>query len=239
MSGPAADIAPSPQGMGPHARIDSRAVRATHRTEKHGSNDRPAPRRPGGGPRAGRRRHRARPARDPRPDHHGHRDRRAVPVAGRRRLAAVEQPAALARPRRVRDLLCVLRPRRDGRLPPAVHPPELQDEPVHARPLRGRRLHGDRGPGHLLGGRPPQAPRVLRPARRSAQPARRPRRRLARRAARSRARARRVAVHPHAARQPQALRPGPARGPGGRVRRPHVHRLGARRASSRRSSSAG
>ena len=36
-------------------------------------------------------------------------------------------------------------------------------------------LRGDRGPGDLLGRRPPQAPRVLRPPGRPAQPARRPR----------------------------------------------------------------
>ena len=79
-----------------------------------------------------------------------------------------------------------------------------------ARRVRGDagdpRLGGDRGPGHLLGRRPPQAPRVLRPRGRSAQPARRPRPRLERRAARPAARARRLAVHPHAARQPRALR---------------------------------
>ena len=82
------------------------------------------------------------------------------------------------------------------------------------------RLGRDRGAGHLLGRRPPQAPRVLRPAGRPAQPARRPRLRLARRAARPRPRARRLAVHPHAARQPQALRARPARRPG----RPFVDR---------------
>ena len=49
---------------------------------------------------------------------------------------------------------------------------------------RGARLGGDRGPGHLVGRRPSQAPRVLRRGGRPAQPARRPRRRLARRAAR-------------------------------------------------------
>ena len=51
---------------------------------------------------------------------------------------------------------------------------------------RRARLDRDRGPGHLVGRRPPQAPRLLRPAGRPAQPARRPRRRLARRAARPR-----------------------------------------------------
>ena len=50
---------------------------------------------------------------------------------------------------------------------------------------RDPRLGGDRGAGDLVGRRPSQAPRVLRPAGRSAQPARRPRRRLARRAARA------------------------------------------------------
>ena len=49
--------------------------------------------------------------------------------------------------------------------------------PGGARAARDPRLGGDRGAGHLVGRRPPQAPRVLRPAGRPAQPARRPRRR--------------------------------------------------------------
>ena len=59
-------------------------------------------------------------------------------------------------------------------------------QPGGARDPRGPRLGGDRGAGDLLGRRPPQAPRVLRPPGRSAQPARRPRRRCGRRAARPR-----------------------------------------------------
>ena len=81
-----------------------------------------------------------------------------------------------------------------------------QGRPRHARDPR---LGGDRGPDHLLGRRPPQAPRVLRPAGRPAQPARRPRPRAQGRAARPAARARRLAVHPHPARPPRALRAGP------------------------------
>ena len=68
-------------------------------------------------------------------------------------------------------------------LPPLSHPPQLRDQPRRARRPRRARLGGDRGPRDLLGGRPPQAPRLLRPRGRSAQPARRPRRRLAGRAA--------------------------------------------------------
>ena len=59
----------------------------------------------------------------------------------------------------------------------------FKTKPLAARPARDLRLGGDRGPGHLVGRRPPQAPHLLRPGGRPAQPARRPRRRLARRAA--------------------------------------------------------
>ena len=103
---------------------------------------------------------------------------------------------------------------------------------------RRARLGRDRGPGHLLGRRPPQAPRVLRRGGRPAQPARRPRRRVARAAARPAARARRLAVHPHAARLEGALRARPARRPGRALRRPHVPALGRRRPRASRSSSA-
>ena len=91
------------------------------------------------------------------------------------------------------------------------------------------RLGGHRGTGHLVGGRPPQAPRVRRPAGRPAQPARRSRRRLARRAARPGARAHGLALPAHPARIAQALRARPARRPGGQLRRSHVPRLGDRR----------
>ena len=142
----------------------------------------------------------------------------AITVAARRRLlivalAGVGRPAVLERPDRVRDHVRRDRARRHRRLPPAVHPPRLQGRPRRARDVRDPRLGGDRGPGHLLGRRPPQAPRVLRPARRPAQPARRPRPRPRGRAARAAARPRRLAVHPHAARPPRALRAGPARRP--------------------------
>ncbi len=52
---------------------------------------------------------------------------------------------------------------------------------------------------------------------------------LQRRAAGARARARRLALHPHAARQQGALRARPDEGPGRRVGRPHVRRVGGRR----------
>ena len=101
------------------------------------------------------------------------------------------------RPLRVRDHVRRDRPGHHGRLPPPVHASLVQDRPAHARRVRDPRLDGDRGPGHRLGRRPSQAPRVLRPARRSAQAARRARPRPARRAERPRPRARRLAVHPH------------------------------------------
>ena len=47
--------------------------------------------------------------------------------------------------------------------------------PLGARRVHRARLGGDRGAGHLVGRRPPQAPRLLRPPGRPAQPARRPR----------------------------------------------------------------
>ena len=66
---------------------------------------------------------------------------------------------------RVRRALCRHRAGRHGGLPPALHAPQLQDRSPAARRSRDPGLGGDRGPGHLLGRRPPQAPRLLRPAR--------------------------------------------------------------------------
>ena len=110
--------------------------------------------------------------------------------------------AALERPRRLRDPL-----RRSPGLGITVGFHRLfthrcvRDEPALRGVFAVLRLGRDRGPGHLLGRRPSQAPRLLRPAGRPAQPARRPRRRLARRAARPRARAHGLAVPPHPARR--------------------------------------
>ena len=84
------------------------------------------------------------------------------------------------------------RARHHGRLPPAVHPPQLQDEPAAAGAVRRARLDGRRGPADRLGRDPPQAPPLLRPPRRPAQPPRRPRAGMARRAARARPRAPRL-----------------------------------------------
>ena len=92
------------------------------------------------------------------------------------------------------------------------------------------RLGGDRGAGHLLGGRPPQAPRLLRPAR-------------ATRTARTSTTAAgwrgalRGLLHAHVgwlfrprpARRAGALRARPARRPDDPLRRPHVRGVGARR----------
>ena len=79
------------------------------------------------------RRRRARRARDARPHHHRHGHRAAVPGAVRGRLAGLEQRAGLERPDRLRDPLHDHRARRDGRLPPALHAPQLQDRPRAAR----------------------------------------------------------------------------------------------------------
>ena len=54
------------------------------------------------------------------------------------------------------------RPRHHGRLPPLLHPRLVQGQAAAAGRPRRRRQPGHRGPGHPLGGRPPQAPQVLR-----------------------------------------------------------------------------
>ena len=118
------------------------------------------------------------------------------------------------------------RPRGHGGLSPPPDPPQLQDQALAAGHVRRPGLGRDRGPGDLLGRRPPQAPRLRRPARRPAQPARRPRRRLARRAAGPGPRPRRLAVHTHPARREGPLRARPDRGPGGAIRGPHVRAVG-------------
>ena len=119
--------------------------------------------------------------------------------------------------------------RHHRRLPPAAHASGVQDDAGRARRVRRPRLDGDRGPRHLLGRRPPQAPRVLRPPGRPAQPARRPRLGPARRAARPRPRARRLAVPAHPPRPPHALRARPARRSGRQRDRPLVRALRGRR----------
>ncbi len=121
------------------------------------------------------RRRRALRERDPRPDpdRHGHRPARPLPRD--RRLAGVGRLAGLERHLRLPDHVRADRPGRHRRLPPHAHPPRVQDDAVRPGRLHGAGLGRDRGPGHLVGRRPPQAPRVLRPPGRSAQPARRPR----------------------------------------------------------------
>ena len=116
-------------------------------------------------PRPTARRRPARRQREPRPlpDRDGH--RAPDPRPRRRRLAGVVGAAGLERPDRVRDHVRRDRPGHHGRLPPAVHAPLVQDRQGRARDPRRARLGGDRGAGHLLGRRPPQAPRVLRPGR--------------------------------------------------------------------------
>ena len=110
--------------------------------------------------------------RDHRPDH-----RPAAPAAGARGLAAVGPRAALARHRDLPGHVHPDRARRDRGLSPPAHASQLQDVALDAR-IAGRPGHdGDRGPRDLVGRRPSQAPRLLRPPRRPPQPARRPRRR--------------------------------------------------------------
>ena len=123
-----------------------------------------------------------------------------VPGAGLRRLAALRAAAALERPRRLRAHLHPDRARDHGRLPPPLHPSQLQDEARGPRRDRRPRLGGDRGAGDLLGRRPPQAPRLLRPGGRPAQPARRPRRGRLGPVQGLLPRPPRLALHPHPAR---------------------------------------
>ena len=157
---------------------------------------------------------------------HGADHRPAPADAAARRPAGVEQHAALARRR---DLPPPVHPDVPGdhdRLPPAASPTVAFKT---TRWMRGLLAvcgtMADRGTGDLVGRRPPQAPRLLRPPGGPAQPARRPRRRMARRPARPRPRARRLAVRPPAARRARTLRTGPDRRPRGLVRGPDLHLL--------------
>ena len=121
------------------------------------------------------------------------------------------------------------RARDHGRLPPPLHPPQLQDRPAVARGARRARLGRDRGAGDLLGRRPPQAPRLLRRGGRPAQPARRARRGRLGAVQGVLPRPRRLALHPHPARLEDPLRAGPAQGPGRQLHRPDLRALGAGR----------
>src|SRR4051794_39590836 len=145
-------------------------------------------------------------------------------------MAGLGVVPGLARHRGLPDHVRAHRPRRDGGVPPPSHPSRVQDHPRAACDARRARLGGHRGAGHLVGGRPPPPPRLLRPAGRPAQPPRGPWRRLERRAARAAARPHGLAVHPHRSRQPPAVRARPPRRPDRPHRRSHVHPLGARRA---------
>ena len=100
--------------------------------------------------------------------------------------------------------------------------------------LGGMAVEGDVA---RLGLRPPEAPSVLRPGRRSAQPARRVRRRHRRRAARALARPHRLALLSRGPRRAVALRQGPAARPRharDREALPAARALLARRAGGRR-----
>ena len=95
----------------------------------------------------------ARPARAA--DHRGLRDR-----ASDRRAGALAQPAP------AHGLLLRDRARRDHRLPPAVHPPQLRGAPAAQGDPGGARIDVVPGFDHRLGRRPPPPPPLLRPARR-------------------------------------------------------------------------
>ena len=141
-------------------------------------------------------------------------------------LAGLGGPAGLERHRRVRDPLPAHGPRDHRRVPPPPDPPRVRDQPHRPRSPRRARLRRDRGPGHLVGGRPPQAPRLLGPRGRSAQPPRRARGRLAGRPVRPAPRPRRVAVHPHPAWRSGPLRPRSSARPRRELHRPHVRGVG-------------
>ena len=154
---------------------------------------------------------------------------RATGDARGRGLDGVGRDAALERPVRARDHLHRDRVRCHGRLSPAVHPPQLQDDPPRARAAGRARLDGGRGPRDRVGRHAPQAPPLLGRRRRPAQPARRPGAGLARRAARPRPRPPRLDVPRQGHGQPRALRQGPARRPRPALHQPHVPALGRRR----------
>ena len=110
--------------------------------------------------------------------------------------------------------------RHHDRLPPPVHAPRLRDlDAACAYALASLGSMAVAGPGHQLGRRPPQAPRVHRRGGRPAQPARRPRRRLPRRASRASGTRTSAGCSADAGpRRPRALRAGPARRPGHALR---------------------
>ena len=115
---------------------------------------------------------------------------------------------------------------RHRRLSPAVHPPQLQDHPPAAGAAGRARLDGGRGPGDRMGLDPPQAPPLLRPRGRPAQPTPRPRAGVARGAARAGSRARRLDVPRQGHGQPRPLRQGPDRRPRPALHQPHLPALG-------------
>jgi hypothetical protein len=167
--------------------------------------------------------------RDARSHHHRLGDADPVRRDRPRRLAGLGPGAALER--RLPLLWHVL-PHRDrdhGWLPSPSHPPRLQSQALAARPAGDPRLGRDRGPGDLLGSRPPQAPRLLRRRGGSAQPPRRPRPRLERRPARPLPRPHGLALHPHPARQQGTFRSRPDQGPDDQLGRPNLLDLGDRR----------
>ncbi|CAA9487643.1 MAG: Fatty acid desaturase; Delta-9 fatty acid desaturase, partial [uncultured Solirubrobacteraceae bacterium] len=177
---------------------------------------------------AHRRRHPAQRQREARSLPHGNDHGGAAPGAGPRGHPGLESEPPSLRPRRLRRHVLRHGLRHHDRLPPDAHPPGLRDQPPREGAVRDPRLGRDRGARHLLGGRPPQAPRLHRPRRRSPQPARRPRPRRPRHPQGPLSRARRLAVRSHAARGEGPLRGRPHRRPGDLVGQPDVLPLGRR-----------
>ncbi len=138
--------------------------------------------------------HRSPPHEPDQPDRHARRRHRPAARDPRRDGTPLGRRVPLVRPRSFHRLLRRVRVRDDDRLPPLLHAPRLRDEQAGRGDARDPRLHDDAGPAHAMGHRPPQAPRLLGPARRPALAARRASGGSARRRARLRPRARRLAL---------------------------------------------
>ena len=92
----------------------------------------------------------------------GHHRRSSAHGSRRHVLRMDGQPFAVAGPADPGHLLRDRGSRCHGRLSPPAHPPQLQVPPPDPSCARRARLRRRRGPGHRLGGHPPQAPRLLR-----------------------------------------------------------------------------
>ena len=145
-------------------------------------------------------------------------------------VAGVGRSPALARPARARDHLHAHRTGHHRRLSPALHPPQLQDHAPLRALLAVLGSMAVEGPVDRVGRHPSQAPPLLGPPRRPAQPSRRPCAGMARCAARARPRACRLDVPRQGQGQPPPLREGSARRPRPALHQPHLPALGGGRA---------